>query len=159
MNQAGARWGNSFDHFEALYDWSIREPEKFWLSMWDFAGIIAETQGERVLIDGPVERLDGEVHHYTTESVAHRVKKNEDYATVAAEEMYRSGRRASLVQLLLVLPMSMLRDLVLKGGITSGVVYPRAISRLAKNYQIKGVGGTSAGAIAAAFAAAALACR
>jgi len=46
-------------------------------------------------------------------------------------------------------------DLVLKGGITSGVVYPRAISRLAKNYQIKGVGGTSAGAIAAAFAAAA----
>ena len=52
MNQAGARWGDSFDDFEALYDWSIREPEKFWLSMWDFAGIIAETQGERVLIDG-----------------------------------------------------------------------------------------------------------
>ena len=47
-------------------------------------------------------------------------------------------------------------DLVLKGGITSGVVYPRAISRLARNYQIKGVGGTSAGAIAAAFAAAVL---
>lgn len=46
-------------------------------------------------------------------------------------------------------------DLVLKGGITSGVVYPRAISRLAKSRQIKGVGGTSAGAIAAAFAAAA----
>ena len=46
-------------------------------------------------------------------------------------------------------------DLVLKGGITSGVVYPRAISRLARSYQIKGVGGTSAGAIAAAFAAAA----
>jgi len=46
-------------------------------------------------------------------------------------------------------------DLVLKGGITSGVVYPRAISRLARNYQIRGVGGTSAGAIAAAFAAAA----
>lgn len=46
-------------------------------------------------------------------------------------------------------------DLVLKGGITSGVVYPRAISRLAKNYQLKGVGGTSAGAVAAALAAAA----
>lgn len=45
-------------------------------------------------------------------------------------------------------------DLVLKGGITSGVVYPRAISRLAESYQIRGVGGTSAGAIAAAFAAA-----
>ncbi len=75
---------------------------------------------ERVLIDGPVERLDGEIHHYTTESVAHRVKKNDDYATVAAEEMFRSGKRASLVQLLLVLPMSVLRDLVLKGGFLDG---------------------------------------
>ena len=43
-----------------------------------------------------------------------------EFATVAAEEMYRSGRRASLVQLLLVLPMSMLRDLVLKGGLLDG---------------------------------------
>lgn len=46
-------------------------------------------------------------------------------------------------------------DLVLKGGITSGVVYPRAISRLARSYQIRGVGGTSAGAIGAGLAAAA----
>ena len=52
MKQAGDRWNAAFDTFESLYDWSVREPEKFWLSMWDFAGIIAETQGERVLVDG-----------------------------------------------------------------------------------------------------------
>ena len=52
MNQAGERWGAAFDDYEALYGWSVREPEKFWLSMWDFAAIIAETQGERVVIDG-----------------------------------------------------------------------------------------------------------
>jgi acetoacetyl-CoA synthetase len=52
MNQAGERWGTAFDDYEALHDWSVREPEKFWLSMWDFAAIIAETQGQRVLIDG-----------------------------------------------------------------------------------------------------------
>jgi len=40
------------DAFEALYEWSIREPEKFWLSMWDFAGIVSETRGKRVLVDG-----------------------------------------------------------------------------------------------------------
>ncbi len=51
MNQAGERWGAAFDDYEALYGWSVREPEKFWLSMWDFAAIIAETQGERVVID------------------------------------------------------------------------------------------------------------
>jgi Patatin-like phospholipase len=46
-------------------------------------------------------------------------------------------------------------DLVLKGGITSGVVYPRLIARLAQDYQFKCIGGTSAGAIAAAGCAAA----
>jgi predicted acylesterase/phospholipase RssA len=46
-------------------------------------------------------------------------------------------------------------DLVMKGGITSGVVYPRAISLLSHHYRFRGIGGTSAGAIAAAITAAA----
>ncbi|GAB4181033.1 MAG: RpoH suppressor SuhR [Wenzhouxiangellaceae bacterium] len=46
-------------------------------------------------------------------------------------------------------------DLVMRGGITSGVVYPRAITELSKTYRFRSVGGTSAGAIAAALTAAA----
>src|SRR5262249_35943726 len=46
-------------------------------------------------------------------------------------------------------------DIVMKGGITSGIVYPRAVSRLAKDYRFQSIGGTSAGAIAAAVTAAA----
>jgi len=46
-------------------------------------------------------------------------------------------------------------DLVMKGGITSGVVYPLAIAELSEKYQFKCIGGASAGAIAAAAAAAA----
>lgn len=46
-------------------------------------------------------------------------------------------------------------DLIMKGGITSGVVYPLAISELAKQYKFKNIGGASAGAIAAAGTAAA----
>ena len=46
-------------------------------------------------------------------------------------------------------------DLIMKGGITSGVIYPRAACYLAKKYRFRQVGGASAGAIAAAFAAAA----
>lgn len=43
----------------------------------------------------------------------------------------------------------------MKGGITSGIVYPKAIAKLAKHYRLKNIGGTSAGAIAACLAAAA----
>jgi predicted acylesterase/phospholipase RssA len=46
-------------------------------------------------------------------------------------------------------------DIVMKGGITSGVVYPPAIVELSKIYTFKNIGGTSAGAIAAAVTAAA----
>src|SRR6185312_12389289 len=46
-------------------------------------------------------------------------------------------------------------DVIMKGGVTSGIVYPTAICELAKTYRFKNIGGTSAGAIAAAIAAAA----
>jgi hypothetical protein len=46
-------------------------------------------------------------------------------------------------------------DLVMKGGVASGVVYPGAILALAKRYRFRNVGGTSAGAIAATVTAAA----
>lgn len=46
-------------------------------------------------------------------------------------------------------------DLVMKGGITSGVVYPRLIHELSQRYRFKNIGGTSAGAIAAGACAAA----
>lgn len=46
-------------------------------------------------------------------------------------------------------------DLVMKGGITSGIVYPPAIVQLKDSYTFHSIGGTSAGAIAAAGAAAA----
>jgi predicted acylesterase/phospholipase RssA len=46
-------------------------------------------------------------------------------------------------------------DLVMKGGVTSGVIYPLAICRLADRYRLRSIGGASAGAIAAAAAAAA----
>lgn len=46
-------------------------------------------------------------------------------------------------------------DIVMKGGITSGVVYPLAIYKLSQNYRFENIGGTSAGAIAAVMTAAA----
>lgn len=46
-------------------------------------------------------------------------------------------------------------DLIMKGGITSGVIYPRLATRLASRYRFRNIGGTSAGAIAAAVTAAA----
>ena len=46
-------------------------------------------------------------------------------------------------------------DLIMKGGVTSGIVYPSAVYKLAEQYRFVNIGGASAGAIAAVASAAA----
>jgi len=52
-------------------------------------------------------------------------------------------------------PIDRFCDLVMTGGVASGVVYPWAIVELARAYRFRRIGGTSVGAMAAALAAAA----
>jgi predicted acylesterase/phospholipase RssA len=46
-------------------------------------------------------------------------------------------------------------DIVMEGGVTSGIVYPRFVARLARHFRLRSIGGTSVGAVAAVAAAAA----
>lgn len=46
-------------------------------------------------------------------------------------------------------------DIVMEGGVTSGVVYPRFVAELARRFTLRSIGGTSVGAVAAVAAAAA----
>jgi acetoacetyl-CoA synthetase len=43
-------WGVKLSTYAELHDWSVREMEKFWASVWDFTGVTG-TRGERVLAD------------------------------------------------------------------------------------------------------------
>ena len=42
-------WNTKIEGFEELYEFSIKEPEKFWQSLIQFSGVIAETWGNNVL--------------------------------------------------------------------------------------------------------------
>ena len=57
MDEVRAAWGVDATDYGALHAWSIAEPAQFWRSMWDFAGIIGDGPGERIVIDG--ERMPG----------------------------------------------------------------------------------------------------
>jgi acetoacetyl-CoA synthetase len=50
-------WGLAFNTYPAFYQWSVEQPEQFWLSMWRYAGIKASARGERVLAHG--DRMPG----------------------------------------------------------------------------------------------------
>lgn len=46
------RHGVSLPDYTALWQWSVDHIEDFWLAVWDLCGVIAETRGDRVLVDG-----------------------------------------------------------------------------------------------------------
>ena len=51
------RWNLGIADYAELHAFSIDQPERFWLAVWDFCGIRAERRGERVLEHG--ERMPG----------------------------------------------------------------------------------------------------
>ncbi len=51
MQQVGAQQDMSFDGYDALYDWSIGQPEAFWRAIWDFCGVIGDGPGDVALAD------------------------------------------------------------------------------------------------------------
>jgi len=49
MRKLEADWGVALEDYAALHRFSLEEMEKFWLALWDFSGVVAETRGERVM--------------------------------------------------------------------------------------------------------------
>ena len=52
MERVKRDWGLEVESYAALHDFSVAEVEKFWRSVWTFAGVIADRQGDRALRDG-----------------------------------------------------------------------------------------------------------
>ena len=52
MERVNRDWGLEVESYAALHDFSVAEVEKFWRSVWTFAGVIADRQGDRALRDG-----------------------------------------------------------------------------------------------------------
>ncbi len=51
------RWSEPLADFEDLYQWSIREPARFWESVWDFCHLVAQRRFDSVLTAG--DKLSG----------------------------------------------------------------------------------------------------
>ncbi|MEI6559311.1 MAG: acetoacetate--CoA ligase [Rhodospirillaceae bacterium] len=57
LARVARRRGIALADYAALHAWSIAEPGAFWSELWDDAGVVAETRGERELVDG--DRMPG----------------------------------------------------------------------------------------------------
>ena len=51
MRHVREHHGVAIRDYPALYDWSVTDPEQFWLALWSFCGVIAAAQGNVVLVN------------------------------------------------------------------------------------------------------------
>ena len=78
---------------------------------------------ESVMMDpgARVERLAGDLLHYTSPNAAHHHRMiGERYAPLAARQMFEEGRRTSVLGVASAGPAAFIRSLILKGGLRDG---------------------------------------
>jgi hypothetical protein len=68
-----------------------------------------------------VGELRGELQHYAYRDIGHHLATMDRYTTLAAEQMYEDGRRASLTDLIVNAPAAFARNYLLRRGIADGI--------------------------------------
>lgn len=77
---------------------------------------------ESVEVNGRVEKLSGDILHYSVEDMAHHHRMiGERYAPLAAEQMFTRGRRTSPVKIATAGLTTFLQTYILKGGFLDGL--------------------------------------
>jgi hypothetical protein len=76
---------------------------------------------EQVVTDAPVGELPGAVEHYTVHDLSESIGKMDAYATLAADELVRRGKRRSALGLILTPPVQFLRHYLLLQNFRNGI--------------------------------------
>jgi acetoacetyl-CoA synthetase len=89
MDWVGERHGRSFSDYEELWEWSTRELEEFWGSIWDFCGVRASRPYECVLAsrEMPGARWFPGAELNYAENVLRGDRQAEDVAVLHASEL------------------------------------------------------------------------
>jgi len=88
---------------------------------------------ESVAVEGAVERLEGEILHYTVENASEHHLRMDKYTTLAARELFARGKRASAASILMSPVSAFIRSYFFKLGFLDRVP-GLAISAFAAHY-------------------------
>src|SRR5207302_6275886 len=89
---------------------------------------------ETLEADGRVERLEGDLLHYTVRNASQHHLRMDRYTTLAAAKLYAQGKRVSFASLLFLPIAVFIRSYIFKLGILDGIP-GLAIARFAAHYE------------------------
>lgn len=107
--------GRYLRHGEGYPDWSLRLFDRR-QAHWS-----ADAVHERVVTDGPVGTLAGDLLHDSAESLENYLEKQNRYSTLAAESALAAGKRGSALRLLLSPLSRFIKFYFLRAGFLDGV--------------------------------------
>jgi glycosyltransferase involved in cell wall biosynthesis len=76
---------------------------------------------ESIVIDGNVKKARGLIYDYGIVDLKTHLAKINQYSSLRAEEKAQKGKRASVIKLLMVFPLSFFKSFVLKRGFLNGM--------------------------------------
>ena len=110
-NRFLGRW---LAHGEGYPDWNVRLFDR------NSARWSDDLVHEKVIADGAMTRLRGDLLHASAESIDDYIAKQNRYTTVQANQMYAQGKRASVLQLMFSPAARFFRFYVIRLGFLDG---------------------------------------
>lgn len=107
--------GRYLRHGEGYPDWSLRLFHRRHARWSD------DAVHEKVISDGSIGSLNGDLLHDSAETLDHYLAKQNRYTTLAAEEAFAAGKRAPLVKMLLSPAFRFIKFYFLRCGFLDGV--------------------------------------
>jgi hypothetical protein len=107
--------GRELRHGEGYPDWSVRLVDRR-RARWS-----EDPVHEKIVLNGPLENLEGDLMHDSAQTLAAYLDKQNVYSTLAAAAALTAGRRASVAHLLLSPLVRFVRFYVLRLGFLDGV--------------------------------------
>jgi len=136
------RWNVDLPDYGALYNWSIRCPQQFWQSLWDFAGIIADNPGD-IVIEQPKSMLWARWFPGARLSFAENLLRRRDNANAIVFQSENNARRSLTHRELYDLvsrASQALAALGVKQGDRVGAVLPNMLEALACMLAVNSLG-------------------
>lgn len=115
INRCNHFMGRPLRHGEGYPDWCLR------LFKRSGAGWSPDPVHERVLIEGSVAKLRGDLDHHSEESLTEYLEKQNNYTTLQARQMWEMGKDASLTKLMTSPLLRFFKFYVFRLGFMDGV--------------------------------------
>ncbi len=95
---------------------------------------VGEDPHDKIMVNGPVDKLKGEIYHYTYKNISHHIKTINNFSDVVSKNMKNKGESFLITKMILKPPVKFLETYIYKFGFLDGI--PGLIISILSSYYV-----------------------